>query len=1097
MILFCCMNNKHNNTITRIFQSISVLLVISFLCITSLLAYAQEGTPPDRKLEDSPYELGVVLVQYEEELFQAQVNDEAGGGAVQIPGGLLDGIDGGTAPVAVVDEFLTEKGFESKVIERFPGLHAEAIRIGEDVDPLSVMDSLIELPGVVLVQPNFLYEPTQAPQAPNDPLLSTSWHLLHTQVYSADPSQTTTAWKAIDGLATASYVPTIAVIDTGIDTDHPEFKDVSANSGSPQFNRLPNLTNCKVPIFSSAVELDRVRSVTTTCPVGGYDFIANDNNPSHPLPSENPHGTAVASVAAANRNNGNGGAGVAYFANIMPLKNNFSTISILKSVAFARLNGADIINASFGGFHAGSDCTAVYRSSPSPSYRYLLEAQQIRNFPGLFVVSAGNENLKTGNGEILFALPADFSKDMSAHGCWGAVPNVISVGGTENSADVSGDDAVDTVETALVAAQGIEEVRWRSPFVIVGSNYHADIDIAAPSTNIEISTLASTGTPRNRINTRAAGTSFSAPQVAGTLALMLRANSALTPAQLKQRLLESADELVSLAGPDCTAGTADDYVHRGRRLNAYNAVRAALGLPYTKKEVSNLTPTQRATCLRGGKDADGDGFIDITTIEELSNMRYNLAGTSYKTGPNATGVTTGCPATGCVGYELVNTLDFVGTSWETSGWTPIDAFTGTFEGNGHAIYNLPSTSAAASGDRLFGTFQAGGQLRNLEFIHDSYWGCDAKTVSRCSLPAADHNQTLPGSCPVGDAGTCSYLCGRGDWHEVTNTCAQPPQVSCVTDLSTLTNNATTSRNASWVAACASINRLGRYGKYYTFTLNARSKVVIDLISPRNPFLYLNAHDAAHRYKSGAIITRNKSGGRGSRSRITSILPAGTYTIEATTSRAGKVGSFDLRVHVADPPVGACPAVNRSWTVQGTTCSANLTAVPHGESLGVNDATAPTIGSALFRCRASGKWKKIGNPRCASFTCPAVNRTWTVNGNTCASTLPATDAGSQQTVADQTGSATGSATYACTIYGSAAYWTAAKNATCTSTVATCPAATQTWTVNNNVCSGSIHATTTGNTRHAHDRSGATVGIAAYACDANGRWVLGSNPTCATP
>ncbi len=1085
------MTNKHNNISKYIFQSVAALFIISLFVTASLLTYAQEEAPATEKANDLPYELGVVLVQYEDTVFQAQVNDGGEAGVVQVPGGLLDNLDGDLGPVAIVNDLLTEEGFAPKLIERFPDLNAEVIHLGEDVDPLSVMDSLIALPGVVLVQPNFLYEPTQAP---NDPKLSDAWHLIHTQVYSTDQSDNETAWKAIDGLTTATYVPTIAVIDTGIDTEHPEFKDVSANRDKPQFNRLLNLLRCRVPVFGGLVELDRTESTLTTCPWGGYDLGSNDNNPIHSRRAS-PHGTMVAGVAAGNRNNNFDSAGVAHFAHIMPIKLNvFSSTAILKSVAFARLNGADIINASFGGMRSAG-CTSVYQSSPSPSYRYLLEAQQIRNFPGLFVASAGNDNTKTGSGDGFFYLPADFNQDMSAQGCWDAVPNMISVGGTERSSDISGNNVADSVEGDIIKAQGIVESRWRSRFVRSGSNYNANVDIAAPSTDILVSSLDDSSGSRVRITKRTAGTSFSAPLVAGTLALMLRANHQLTSAELKRRLLESADELVSLTGPDCTAGTADDYVHRGRRLNAYNAVRAALGLSYTKKEISDLTAAQQATCLRGGKDSDGDGLIDITTVEELNNIRHNLAGTSYKTDAAAQGITTGCPVGGCNGYELVNSLDFVGTGWETAGWTPIDNFTGTFDGGNHVVYNLPSTRVASTGHQIFGTNGSGAEVRNVSFIKTVYWGCNASVKSQCTLSDTDYAQTPSGSCPVGDAGACSYRCDKGHWQEVTNTCTQPT-VSCVTDPSTLMNG-TVTRQGSWVKACASTHRSDRYAQYYTFTLSTQREVRLNLLSPTNAFLYLNAHAPADRYKSGVGITRNDNGGKGSNARIVSILPAGTYTVEATTFATKQTDSFTLNVKVVDPPASACSAVSQTWTVGGNSCSGNLTAVPRGVSQAIDDIATPTVGSAVFRCDTNGGWTRVGKAKCVTVTCPAVNRSWTVDGNTCAGNLAETNAGSMRVASDQSGSATGSATYECNAQGTKGRWSLAKNTTCTSTAATCPAGDQTWTVNGNVCSVSLRTAISGSTQYVQDQAGPTTGATTYECDANGRWSRTGTVTCINP
>ena len=70
-------------------------------------------------------------------------------------------------------------------------------------------------------------------------------------------------------------------------------------------------------------------------------------------------------------------------------------------------------------------------------------------------------------------------------------------------------------------------------------------------------------------------------------------------------------------------------------------------------------------------DRDNDGLIEIRSIEMLSNIRYNLAGTGYRTDPATSpddhGETRGAPpiedsvcttVTGLCGYELISDLDF-------------------------------------------------------------------------------------------------------------------------------------------------------------------------------------------------------------------------------------------------------------------------------------------------------------------------------------------------------------------------------------------------------------------------------------------------------
>ena len=117
-------------------------------------------------------------------------------------------------------------------------------------------------------------------------------------------------------------------------------------------------------------------------------------------------------------------------------------------------------------------------------------------------------------------------------------------------------------------------------------------------------------------------------------------------------------------------------------------------------------------------DDDGDGLIEITTPEELNNIRYDLDGTHYDTNDDgfctdtslttqhdcnaaqgtwieySLGEDTGCGwlpgIDSCSGYELTNDIILaLPVMPEVSNWTPvIDAFTGTFNGNDNTIHNL-------------------------------------------------------------------------------------------------------------------------------------------------------------------------------------------------------------------------------------------------------------------------------------------------------------------------------------------------------------------------------------------------------------------------
>ena len=104
---------------------------------------------------------------------------------------------------------------------------------------------------------------------------------------------------------------------------------------------------------------------------------------------------------------------------------------------------------------------------------------------------------------------------------------------------------------------------------------------------------------------------------------------------------------------------------------------------------------------------------------------------------------------------------------------------------------------------------------------------------------------------------------------------------------------TSTRTGSWSASVASVNRTGRYAKFYGFSLSQRAKVQIDLASSVDPYLYLLAGAGT----SGSVLAYNNDVGVSRHSRIIRTLDAGAYTLEATTYAARQVGSFTVSVQV--------------------------------------------------------------------------------------------------------------------------------------------------------------------------------------------------------
>ncbi len=108
-------------------------------------------------------------------------------------------------------------------------------------------------------------------------------------------------------------------------------------------------------------------------------------------------------------------------------------------------------------------------------------------------------------------------------------------------------------------------------------------------------------------------------------------------------------------------------------------------------------------------DTDDDGLIEISNLEQLDSMRYDLDGDGEADNPDHASAFPnalagmGCPSLGCTGYELTANLDFDtngngkaddgDTYWnDGSGWVPVGdgdhKFTATFDGNGNTIANL-------------------------------------------------------------------------------------------------------------------------------------------------------------------------------------------------------------------------------------------------------------------------------------------------------------------------------------------------------------------------------------------------------------------------
>ena len=149
-------------------------------------------------------------------------------------------------------------------------------------------------------------------------------------------------------------------------------------------------------------------------------------------------------------------------------------------------------------------------------------------------------------------------------------------------------------------------------------------------------------------------------------------------------------------------------------------------------------------------DRDDDGLIDITNLAQLNAIRWDRDGDGAVATGNRDAYAyafpwavrgMGCPADGCVGYELLNDLDFdTGTVGDRTdddyhhggeGWEPIGKdnppnnsvrYNAVFEGNRHSLANLYINRGGANDVGLFGALGTAGQIRNLDVVDASVMG---------------------------------------------------------------------------------------------------------------------------------------------------------------------------------------------------------------------------------------------------------------------------------------------------------------------------------------------------------------------------------------
>lgn len=360
------------------------------------------------------------------------------------------------------------------------------------------------------------------------------------------------AWNSYTGPIASGNSLIVAVLDTGIAYTHPDLKN--------------NLWVNPGEICGNGID-DDGNGYVDDC----YGVNLGGKGPAGDPwddDTEDSHGTHLTGIIGAVGNNAIGIAGINWNVQIMAVKflhgpdGEGDLSNALKGVEYALSKGARIINMSF----------EVNYDSKS-----LRDAIAAADRAGALVVSAAGNGSKNIDSSPVY--PASIR-----------TANNISVAASTHTDALSSFSNYGKQSVYLAAPGGS-----RGPGAILSTAWHGDGQI---------------------LYSYISGTSIAAPHVTGAAALLWNMNPALSPYQIKARILNGTDQLDSMAGKTVTSG----------RLNLAKLIgNETSGLPAIFNNSQTTAISGGTIIVKGVNFGKNEGFVELSDLATGSVSRLEAA----------------------------------------------------------------------------------------------------------------------------------------------------------------------------------------------------------------------------------------------------------------------------------------------------------------------------------------------------------------------------------------------------------------------------------------------------------------------------------------